>query len=123
MTCLACHIVILSPIRMQGGKDKDAIPEFRTAEQEDEFWRRLSSPGQGERRVIQRKPEKRSCYLALRLTGEELARLREAARRADVGPTTLARKLILKGLQEENALLQRIEALEQKVASLGRPNP
>jgi hypothetical protein len=108
---------------MQEGEKKDSVPEFRSGEREDEFWRRLSSPGQADKRPVQRKPEKRSSYLALRLTGEELARLREAARKADVGPTTLARKLILKGLQEENALLQRIEALEQKVASLGRPSP
>jgi hypothetical protein len=108
---------------MQEDGEKGPTPGFGAAEQEEEFWRRLSSPGQADKRPIQRKPEKRSSYLALRLTGEELARLREAARKADVGPTTLARKLILKGLQEENALLQRIEALEQKVASLGRPSP
>ena len=108
---------------MQGGKDKDAIPEFRTAEQEDEFWRRLSPPGQTDKRPVQRKREKRSSYVALRLTADELARLREAARKADVGPTTLARNLILRGLQEENPLLQRIEALEQKVTDLALPDP
>ena len=108
---------------MQEGQKKDSVPEFRTGEREDEFWRRLSSPGQGDRRPIQGKREKRSSYLALRLTGEELTRLREAARKADVGPTTLARNLILRGLQEENPLLQRIEALEQKVASLNPRSP
>jgi len=32
----------------------------------------------------------------------------------------LARNLILQGLREENGLLQRIETLEQKMASLSR---
>jgi len=108
---------------MQEDQDRDTVPEFGTAEQEDEFWRMLNPPGKTDRRPVRRKPEKRSSYLALRLTADELARLREAARGADVGPTTLARNLILKGLQEENTLLRRIEALEQKVADLTRPSP
>jgi len=108
---------------MQDSKENHDSSRFSTAEREDEFWRRHGPLAAGHARDLQHKPQKRSSYLALRLTAEELARLRDAAREAGVGPTTLARNLILQGLTEEKGLLQRIEVLEQKVAGLTRPGP
>jgi len=95
-------------------------PAFGTVEEEEEFWQKHSPLAEGYEGDVQRKRQKRSSYLALRLSGEELEELRNAARKAGVGPTTLARNLILRGLREESGLLQRIETLEQKVATLSR---
>lgn len=95
-------------------------PRFASVEEEEAFWRGHSPLAEGFEGTIQRKPQRRSSYLALRLSGEELKQLRDAAQSAGVGPTTLARNLILQGLRTNKDILPRIEALEQKVASLSR---
>jgi len=105
---------------MQEKKEQYPNPGFSTVEEEHEYWQKHSPLAEGYAGDTQRKRQKRSSYLALRLSGEELEKLRDAARKTGVGPTTLARNLILQGLREENGLLQRIETLEQKMASLSR---
>ncbi len=95
-------------------------PEFTSVEEEDAYWQEHSRLTEGYKGTIQRKAQKRSSYLALRLSGEELNNLRDAAQKAGIGPTTLARNLIIRGLKQESNLLQRIEKLEQKVGSLSR---
>jgi hypothetical protein len=95
-------------------------PEFTSIEQEAEYWRTHSPLVEGYEGRERRTYQKRSSYLAVRLSGEELARLREAAIRAGIGPTTLARNLILQGLESQKDLAARIEVLEHKVESLGK---
>jgi len=105
---------------MKVSKKQYPNPGFGTAEEEAAFWREHSPLVEGYEGRVQRKRQKRSSYLALRLSGEELDTLRDAAEKAGVGPTTLARNLILKGLDEESGLLRRIEVLEREVAGLRR---
>ena len=93
-------------------------PRFTSTEEEEEYWQKHSPLAEGYEGTVQHKPQRRSSYLALRLSGEELEQLRDAAQRAGIGPTTLARNLILQGLRAERDLLPRIEALERKVESL-----
>ncbi len=62
--------------------------------------------------------QKRSSYLAIRLSEDELKLLRSAAESAGAGPTTYARNLILSGLKTDRSLSSRIDALEHKVANL-----
>ncbi len=62
--------------------------------------------------------ERRSSYLAIRLSEDELQHLRDAAGSANLGPTTYARNLILSGLKSDKTVISRIDALEQKVANL-----
>jgi hypothetical protein len=62
--------------------------------------------------------QRRSSYLAIRLSEDELRELRNAAQSANLGPTTYARNLILSGLKTDKTVLSRIDALEQKVANL-----
>jgi hypothetical protein len=64
------------------------------------------------------KVQRRSSYLAIRLSEDELQQLRDTASAANLGPTTYARNLILHGLKTDKALSARIDALEQKVANL-----
>ena len=62
--------------------------------------------------------QKRSSYLAIRLSEDELKLLRSVAESAGAGPTTFARNLILSGLKTDRSLASRIDTLEQKVANL-----
>jgi len=105
---------------MEEKKEQYPNPSFTSAEEEAEYWEKHSPLTEGYKRTVQQKHQKRSSYLALRLSGEELKQLRDAAQQAGVGPTILARNLILKGLEAERGLLSRLEALEQKVKSLSQ---
>ena len=106
--------------RMEERKEPYPNPNFASAEEEAEYWDKHSPLAEGYEGKIQLKGQKRSSYLALRLSGEELKQLRDAAQRVGIGPTTLARKLILDGLKAERELISRVESLERKVASLSR---
>lgn len=105
---------------MENKKEQYQNPMFTSIEEEEEYWQKHSPLAEGYEGTVQRKPQRRSSYLALRMSGEELKQLKDAAQRAGIGPTTLARNLILRGLKEERDLLSRIERLEQKVESLSR---
>jgi len=105
---------------MEEKKDQYPNPSFTSAEEEAEYWEKHSPLAEGYKGTMQQKHQKRSSYLALRLSDEELEQLRDAAQQAGIGPTVLARNLILKGLKAERDLLSRLEALEQKVESLSR---
>jgi len=105
---------------MEEKKEQYPNPSFNSAEEEAEYWEKHSPLAEGYKGTVQQKHQKRSSYLALRLSDEELEQLRDAAQQAGIGPTVLARNLILKGLKAERDLLSRLEALEQKVESLSR---
>jgi len=105
---------------MEEKKEQYPNPSFTSAEEEAEYWEKHSPLTEGYKGAVQQKQQKRSSYLALRLSGEELKQLRDAARQAGIGPTVLARNLILKGLEAERGLLSRLEVLEQKVESLSQ---
>lgn len=105
---------------MEGKKRQYPNPRFTSAEEEEAYWQKHSPLAEGYEGTVQRERQTRSSYLALRMSGEELKQLRDAAQKAGIGPTTLARNLILRGLKEERELLPRIERLEQKVESLSR---
>ena len=89
---------------MEGKREQYPNPIFASVE-EEEYWEKHSPLAEGYEGTVQQKRQPRSSYLALRLSGEELKQLREAAQRAGIGPTTLARKLILEGLKAERDLL------------------
>ena len=78
------------------------LPEFRTPEEEDEFWQ-THSPLDYEHEPV--KTEKRKFYyptmvsLTIRLDESTLEHLHEAAQNEGVRPTALARELIQKGLR------------------------
>lgn len=105
---------------MEDNKRQYPNPGFSSLEEEEKFWREHSPLEEGYEGTVQRKPQRRSSYLALRMSGEELKELKDAAQRAGVGPTTLARNLILRGLRGNKDLVPRIEALERKIESLSR---
>jgi len=79
--------------------------------------RRVQSQGTANSEV-KSKAQRRSSYLAIRLSQDELQQLRDAAGSVNLGPTTFARNLILNGLKTDKTVLSRIDALEQKVSNL-----
>ena len=105
---------------MEEKKEQYPNPSFTSAEEEAAYWEKHSPLTEGYKGTVQHKQQRRSSYLALRLSGEELKRLRDAAQQAGIGPTTLARTLILEGLKAERGLLSRLDALERRVESLSR---
>jgi len=105
---------------MEEKKGQYPNPGFTSAEEEAEYWEKHGPLTEGYKGTVQQKHQKRSSYLALRLSGEELEQLRDAAQQAGIGPTVLARNLILEGLKAERGLLSRVDALERRVESLSR---
>jgi len=105
---------------MEEKKEQYPNPSFTSAEEEAAYWEKHGPLTEGYKGTVQHNQQKRSSYLALRLSGEELEQLRDAAQQASIGPTVLARNLILEGLKAEKGLLSRVDALEQKVESLSR---
>jgi hypothetical protein len=81
------------------------IPEFKTLEEEKEYWEARGPLAEGHKGTIN-KPEakqKRSSFLAVRLTGEELTHFRDIAAKQGLGPSTFAR-IILTALIQQDGL-------------------
>jgi hypothetical protein len=84
-------------------KDKDQIPEFKSREEEAEFWdtHDFTEYRDGFKPVQVRFAKRLSHALAIRFDSETLEKLRVRAQKKGMGPTTLARMWILERLQEE----------------------
>ena len=105
---------------MKKSKTEYPNPKFASIEEEEKYWQEHSPLSEGYEGTVQEKSQKRSSYLALRLSGEELALLRDTAKKDGIGITTLARNLILQGMHKKIDIVARLEALEQKVGHLSR---
>jgi len=90
------------------------IPEFKSLEEEREYWesRGPLAEGQKGRLVKPKAGQQRSSILAVRLTGEELSRLRDIAAKRGVGPSTFAR-LVLSSVIEHEGELPKVITLDQ----------
>jgi predicted DNA binding CopG/RHH family protein len=84
-------------------KGKGQIPEFKSREEEAEFWdtHDFTEYQQGFKPVQVRFAKRLSHAIAIRFDSETLEKLRIRARKKGIGPTTLARMWILEHLQEE----------------------
>lgn len=97
------------------------VPRFKSAEEEAAYWETHSPLLEGYEGKAQTRPQTRTSIISVRLMGREIGALREAARRQGVGPTTLARVLILRGLSARESLShleKRLDVLERKVGRL-----
>ncbi|MFH0913953.1 MAG: hypothetical protein V1849_01520 [Chloroflexota bacterium] len=79
------------------GKRSTGIPKFQSREEEREYWEARGPLAEGHKgRLNKPKPgQLRSSFLTVRLTGEELTRLRDAAAAVRMGPSTYARLILL----------------------------
>ena len=81
---------------MEGKRRDTGIPEFESLEEEREYWETrgpLAEEHKG--RINKPKPaQRRSSFLAVRLTGEELTHLRDMAAKQGLGTSTFARLIL-----------------------------
>ena len=82
-------------------KPKEPIPEFKSRQEEAEFWdtHDLADYWDELKPVKVRFAKNLSEGITIRFDPETLAKLREQARKKGMGPTTLARMWILEHLQ------------------------
>ena len=88
---------------MKGTKEKD-IPEFKSLEEERAYWEARGPLAEGHKGRINKPNAKRSSFLAVRLTGEELTKLRDVAAKNGMGPSTYARIVITSAIERESRL-------------------
>lgn len=89
------------------------IPEFKSPEEEKEYWEARGPLAKGHRGKLN-KPEtgrKRSSFLSVRLTGEELTQLRNLAASFNIGPSTFARQILLGVIRRPDAPLSSFSPL------------
>jgi hypothetical protein len=106
-------------------KREDAkLPEFQSLDEERNYWEAHGPLAEGHKgRVNKPKPgQTRSSFLAVRLTGEELTRLREIAAHQGVGPSTFARLLLTTAI-ERQARLPKNKTLDDVMEELEKNFP
>ncbi len=84
-------------------KEDTKIPEFRSLEEERGYWETRGPLAEGHKGRINkpRGGQKRSSFLAVRLTGEGLTRLRDIAAKQGLGPSTFARLILTSAIERE----------------------
>ena len=80
------------------------IPEFKTLEEEREYWEARGPLAERHKGTLNKpKPrQKRSSFLAVRLTGEELTSLRDIAAKQGLGPSTFARIVLTSAIERQS---------------------
>jgi predicted DNA binding CopG/RHH family protein len=83
-------------------KKNNQIPEFKTLEEEKEYWNARGPLAEGHKGTINKPREKRSSFLAVRLTDEEITRLRDIAAKQGLGPSTFARIVLTSTIERQS---------------------
>ena len=77
-------------------------PRFSSLEEEEEYWKTHSPLDEGYEGEVQKSKQKRSSFLSIRLTGEELTQLRDMAAKFGMGPSTYARQVLRLAIEQKN---------------------
>ena len=80
-------------------KKEYPVPKFSSIEEEDRFWQSHSPLMEDYEGKVQKRKQNRASFLSIRLTGEELAQLRETAAHYGLAPSTYARQLLIQGME------------------------
>ena len=85
-------------------KGETKIPEFKSLDEEREYWEARGPLAEGHKgRINKPQPDqKRSSFLSIRLTGEELTQLRDMAAEFGMGPSTYARQVLKLAIEQKN---------------------
>lgn len=88
-------------------REKGVIPEFKSLEEEKAYWEARGPLAEGHKGKINkpRPQQKRSSFLSVRLTGEELTQLRDMASSFGIGPSTYTRQLIRLTIEQFRSFL------------------
>ena len=77
-------------------------PKFSNIEEEDKYWETHSPLNEGFEGEIETSEQKRSSFLSVRMTGDELSQLRDMATKLGVGPSTYARLILRNAIDNNN---------------------
>lgn len=101
------------------GKRDTGIPKFQSLEEEREYWEARGPLTEGRKGRINKPKsgQKRSSFLAVRLTGEELTSLRDIAVKQGLGPSTFAR-IVLTSVIERQGKLPKSITFDELMASV-----
>lgn len=96
---------------------KNKIPEFNSIDEERKYWESRGPLAKGNRGLLNVPDAKaqRSSFLSVRFSGQELTRWRNLSAKFGIGPSTLARNLIM-------AYLQQNENIEKSQSNENRQN-
>ena len=80
------------------------IPEFQSLDEERAYWEAHGPLAEGHKgRISRPKPgQKRSSFLSIRVTGEELTQLRDMAAKFGMGPSTYVRQVLRLAIEQKN---------------------
>lgn len=81
-------------------------PKFSSIEEEDKYWETHSPLDEGFEGEVETSEQKRSSFLSVRMTGDELSQLRDAAVKLGVGPSTYARLILTSAIKSSNWSIQ-----------------
>jgi len=81
-------------------------PKFSSIEEEDKYWETHSPLDEGFEGEVETSEQKRSSFLSVRMTGDELSQLRDAAAKLGVGPSTYARLILTSAIKSSNWSIQ-----------------
>ncbi len=90
-------------------KATSKIPEFNSPDEEREYWEARGPLAKGriaEHSQPSQNKRRRSSFLSVRLSGEELTAWRDLAARSGMGPSRMAQELILAYLKQANRLYE-----------------
>lgn len=81
-------------------------PKFGSIEEEDKYWETHSPLAEGLEGEVQTTEQKRSSFLSVRMTGDELSQLRDEAAKLGLGPSTYARLVLTHVITGQNESAQ-----------------
>ena len=92
------------------------IPKFESLAEERKYWEARGPLAEEHKGKINKpKPgQRRSSFLAVRLTGEELTRLRDTAAKQGLGPSTFARLVLTRAIENESGMSKAVTSDEIK---------
>lgn len=81
-------------------------PRFSSIEEEDKYWETHSPLDEGFKGEVETSEQKRSSFLSVRMTGDELSQLRDDAAKIGLGPSTYARLVLTHAITRQNESAQ-----------------
>ncbi len=92
---------------MKNNKSKQyPNPRFSNIKEEDKYWETHSPLDEGFEGEVETSEQKRSSFLSVRMTGDELSQLREEAGNLGLGPSTYARLVLTHAITGQNKSIQ-----------------
>jgi hypothetical protein len=93
-----------TPIKRKG----TVIPNFKSLKEEKVYWEARGPLAEGRTGRVNKpgRTEKRSSFLVIRLTGEELTHLRDIAAEQGLGPSTFARLALKRAIERDSVRQQ-----------------